>query len=284
MDKRITNRHNGKEGVYCDMHYKNVSHETCISCGKCLPPYVIQSIIKKFKTNALEYPPTDRYVFRMSSICSGNPKTEGYGCKREAVLDYFFPPPNYPSLLDMMRMVTGDGYHDILLNQFSWNEIRLYYDDITPDGIPYRINGRLDGFDDVNHIIYDVKNTDYFPKFSYSKTGWLKHQRQVQGYYSLFEEGKNVDINALKLMYVGRTFNDVQKINNYFKICEVPKINILEDLKQWCCEVLEHIYLNLEHKENGGKKIISLPPKITGTKCTYCNHTERCKKLKSMGV
>lgn len=273
----IKNKKTEVIGIYCE-EKGNIAFDECILCAKCMPKHMIQGLIKKFLHNDIDYPPTDRYTFRTSQICSGNPKTNGFGCMREAVLDHFYSTDGYVDLASMYKMERGTQLHELFLNQFSWQELRIFHKGESDEGIKWIINGRLDGYDEENYTIYDVKTTEFVPFFRQYPNGWIKHQKQVQAYYSMLSAtGKKVD--KIELDYVDMSVKQGNSIRDYIKRREVPVVNILPDMEDWVNEVLHHIYMCTINK-----KLNSLPEKITGVKCTYCAHTVRCKGLLKKGV
>jgi len=279
-------------GIYCDVYDRNVSFDECIDCEECMSRYSIISLIEHAKYEEKKYPPFEKgtMVFRTSSICSGNKHTNGLGCQRQQIFNYFFSKDYYASLKDLYIPQRGTQLHAMFLKYYFYTENRFFHE-YTYKDTPVLINCRIDGYDERRREIDELKFSQYLPSNNrYVDGAFFKHIKQVQLQMALADASDFIDLDIISgnVIYhtMGDTNGDTGTIRDYVESYPVEKDpEILDEVQHWCNGIIDcinDIKVNIENKEK--QKIQWLPKKIAKQSCTYCAHEEICKKYRKMKI
>jgi len=255
-------------------HVKNiiVTYNECVSCHTCMPRYILKSLLQKYLHDEKSYPVNEGIVQFRASELAGNP------CVRNVLLSRIKPIRIPETLSNLFRMNRGTNTHEWLLQQFYYGEVRVFKK-YEIDGIKAVLNGRIDGYDEEEREILDLKTTEFPPSLRKYGKAWKKHEEQVQIYENLSKEQGLLNVEKLRILYcnfgiVAPDDDGIVNIGEYFESYPVqinPNI-----LKQKETLIIEKVLMALKIYKDTGK--IQLPDKQKAMKCNGCVYRVVCDK------
>lgn len=226
-------------GINCDIRKEKVSFLECSQCTKCNQfPLLLK---RRFLSESFrDHQPR----ISVSSLTS---------CPKQAYLK--LTQNYYQDRTSIISVNIGRALHKYIGETLIMPEKFLYW--ITPEG--NKCVGYLDELNIFDRILYDIKTTAYGagPRANGART---HHQLQLQIYATIIKERYNVDLQGLKLVYIGLGDKDCLELDVPY-ISQTKFINEKTNFLQKCLDE---------------KTIPKGEPMWPEWECGYCPFREEC--------
>ena len=231
-------------GVDCDIRNEKVSFIECSACNKCNH---FPSILKK------------RFLFKsLRRLPPSISVTSLVGCPKQA---YFKLTKNYyMDRQGFISMGVGSAVHEYLAPISDIAEERVLW--TTPEG--NECIGYFDSINIANRILYDIKTTTY-GKIKRDEVG-KKDVLQIQIYAAILKQFYGLDLNALKLVYIGLGDKDCHEVDVAFDN------EIFNQVSSFINERTNLLVNSIKNKQEPKAK------PLDEWECEYCSFADACEE------